>query len=219
MQRWAELTETRDIREVALIADALERGDRPAQRPRPAPPRRRGELGSSEVPLPHQHYGLREGDLIVFTKQHRTPGEPRVENGTRGQVTGIHDARGVTVALDGSGRHVNLTGEDLESLRLGYAQGVYRQQGATVERSVVVTGGWQTSQESAYVQASRARQGAEWFLTRDELGLEGQDERRVRNLADKMRNSRAQTPSLAHPERSPDPERGRGSTRAARAEP
>ena len=124
------------------------------------------------------------------------------------------------MTLDGSQRHVNLTGEDLESLRLGYAQHVYRQQGATVERSVVVTGGWQTSKESAYVQASRARQGTEWFLARDELGLEGQDDRRVRKLADKMRNSRAQTPSLAHPEL-PTPDWGRGfkprSPRAAAA--
>jgi len=209
VQRWAELTKTRDIRDVALIADAsnveIDRLNARAQHLRID----RGELGPSEVPLPHQHYGLREGDLIAFTKQHRTPGEPRVENGTRGQITGIHDARGVTVALDGSERHVNLTGEDLESLRLGYAQHVYRQQGATVERSVVVTGGWQTSKESAYVQASRAREGTEWFLARDELGLEGQDERRVTSLANKMRNSRAQTPSLAHPEL-PDPEWGHG---------
>jgi hypothetical protein len=27
-----------------------------------------------------------------------------------------------------------------------------------------VTGGWQTSKESAYVQASHAREGTEWFL-------------------------------------------------------
>ena len=116
---------------------------------------------------------------------------------------------GLTVTLDGSERQVNLAGEDLESLRLGYAQHVYRQQGATVERSVVVTGGWQTSKESAYVQASRAREGTEWFLAREELGLEGQDDRRVGKLAEKMRGSRAHTPSLEHAEL-PDPEWGPG---------
>ena len=209
VQRWAELTETRDIREVALIADAsnveIDRLNARAQHLRAE----RGELGQREVPLPHQHYGLREGDLIAFTKQHRTPGESRVENGARGHVTDIQDDRGLTVVLDGSERQVNLAGEDLESLRLGYAQHVYRQQGATVDRSVVVTGGWQTSKESAYVQASRAREGTEWFLAREELGSQGQDERRVRKLADKMRGSRAHTPSLAHPEL-PDPEWGRG---------
>ncbi|MGO9837946.1 MAG: ATP-dependent RecD-like DNA helicase, partial [Polyangiaceae bacterium] len=208
VQRWAQLTETRDICEVALIADAsnveIDRLNARAQHLRVE----RGELGQAEIPLPHQHYGLREGDLIAFTKQHRTPGEPRVENGTRGQVTRTHD-HGLTVLLDGSERTVSLAGEDLQSLRLGYAQHVYCQQGATVERSVVVTGGWQTSKESAYVQASRARHGTEWFLARDELGLEGQDERRVTSLAGKMRNSRAHTPSLAHPEL-PDPDWGRG---------
>ena len=166
VQRWAELTKTRDIRGVALIADAsnveIDRLNARAQHLRAL----RGELGGDEAPLPHQHYMLREGDLIAFTKQHRPQGQPRVENGSRGEVTRVRD-EGLTVVLDGSERQVDLAGEDLASLRLGYAQHVYRQQGATVERSVVVTGGWQTSRESAYVQASRAREGTEWFLARD----------------------------------------------------
>ena len=134
----------------------------------------RGELGHHEIPLPGVHYGLREGDLIAFTAQHRPPGQPRVENGTRGQVSAIHE-RGVTVTLDGSQRRVQLASEDLDSLRLAYAQHVYRQQGATVERSVVLTGGWQTSKETAYVEATRARHGTDWFIARDDLGDEGQD--------------------------------------------
>ncbi len=109
----------------------------------------------------------------------------------------------------GSARQVQLAPEDLDTLRLGYAQHVYRQQGATVERSVIITGGWQTSKETAYVEASRARYGTDWFLARDELGDHGQDATRVRRLADAMRSSRAQTPSLAHPEL-PDPEWGPG---------
>ena len=208
VQRWAELTKTRDIREVALIADAsnieIDRLNARAQHLRAE----RGELGLREVQLPHQHYGLRAGDLVAFTAQHREPGQARVENGSRGQVTHITE-QGLIVKLDGSDRQVNLSGEDLGALRLGYAQHVYRQQGATVERSVVVTGGWQTSKESAYVQASRAREATEWFLARDELGTDGQDERRVLQLAGKMRSSRAHTPSLEHRELV-DPEWGRG---------
>ena len=76
----------------------------------------------------------------------------------------------MTVTLDGSQRRIQLAGEDLESLRLAYAQHVYRQQGATVERSVVLTGGWQTSKETAYVEATRARHGTDWFIARDDLG-------------------------------------------------
>ena len=208
VQRWAELTETLPIRDVALIADAsnieIDRLNARAQQLRAE----RGELGQVEVALSHQHYGLREGDLIAFTAQHRTPGEAKVENGARGEVARIGD-HGLSVKLDGSERHVYLAGEDLENLRLAYAQHIYRQQGATVERAVVVTGGWQTSKESSYVQASRARQGTEWFLAREELGLEGQDEHRVSKLAEKMRGSHAHTPSLEHAEL-PHPEWGPG---------
>jgi mannose/cellobiose epimerase-like protein (N-acyl-D-glucosamine 2-epimerase family) len=42
-----------------------------------------------------------------------------------------------------------------------------------------------------------------WFLAREELGQEDQDERRVETLAAKMRSSRAHTPSLALRERLP----------------
>jgi conjugative relaxase-like TrwC/TraI family protein len=199
VQTWAALTEGRDIREVALIVDAanteIDRLNARAQHLRA----QRGELGNHEIPLPGVHYGIREGDLIAFTAQHRPRGQPRVENGTRGQVSAIHD-RGVTVTLDGSQRKIQLAGEHLESLRLAYAQHVYRQQGATVERSVVLTGGWQTSKETAYVEATRARHGTNWFIARDDLGDEGQDAGRITRLSRKMTNSRAQTPSLAHPE-------------------
>jgi hypothetical protein len=196
------------MREVALIADAsnqeIDRLNARAQHLRAE----RGELGDHEIPLPGVHYSLREGDLIAFTAQHRPRGQPRVENGTRGQVSAIHE-RGVTVTLDGSQRKIQLAGEDVESLRLAYAQHVYRQQGATVERSVVLTGGWQTSKETAYVEATRARHGTDWFIARDDLGNEGQDPQRITRLAQQMCNSRAQTPSLAHPEL-PDPEWGSG---------
>jgi conjugative relaxase-like TrwC/TraI family protein len=199
VQRWAELTKTRDIRSVALIADTsnveIDRLNARAQQLRID----RGELWGAEAQLPHQHYGLFEGDLITFTAQHRIPGQARVENGTRGQVTCTRE-EGLTVLLDGSQREVALAGKDLESLRLAYAHHVYRQQGATVDRSVVLTGGWQTSKESAYVQATRAREATEWFLARDDLGLEGQDDRRVMRLAEQLRISRRQTPSLAHRE-------------------
>jgi conjugative relaxase-like TrwC/TraI family protein len=199
VQRWHTLTQQHGIREVALIADAsnqeIDRLNARAQHLRA----QHGELGRSETQLPNVHYGIRDGDLVAFAQQHRPPGQPRVENGTRGEVIAVHE-RGVTVALDGSDRRVHLAQTDLDSIRLAYAQHVYRQQGATVERSVIVTGGWQTSKETAYVEASRARHGSEWFLARDELGAEGQDDRRVVRLAGMMRQSRAQTPSLAHRE-------------------
>jgi hypothetical protein len=106
----------------------------------------------------------------------------------------------VTLTLDGSDREITLAGNDIDSLRLAYAQHVYRQQGATVERSVVLTGGWQTSKESAYVQATRARHDTHWHLARDQLGEEGQDPERITRLAKRMTHSRAPTPSVIHRE-------------------
>ena len=209
VQRWAELTKKRPIRSVALITDSsnveIDRLNARAQHLRAE----RGELGQRELPLAHQHYGLREGDLITFTAQHRQPGQLRVENGTRAEVTKIGENNNLTLTLDGSGRELQLAGKDLENVRLAYAQHVYRQQGATVDRSVVLTGGWQTSKESAYVQATRARDATEWFLARDELGIDGQDDRRVMRLAQQLRISRRQTPSLAHRELA-DPDWGPG---------
>ncbi len=207
VQAWAVLTTEHGIREVALIADAsnqeIDRLNARAQHLRAG----RGELGHSEIALPGVHYGLREDDLIAFTTQYRRRGQPRVENGTRGQVTDIHE-RGVTITLDGSQRKVRLADEDLDSLRLAYAQHVYRQQGATVERSVVLTGGWQTSKETAYVEATRARRGTDWHISRDDLGDEGQDPGRITRLAERMTQSRAQVPSLAHQEISAHVDRG-----------
>jgi hypothetical protein len=70
-------------------------------------------------------------------------------------MSAIGEHGGVSIALDGSNRHVQLGAQDLDLVRLAYAQHVYRQQGATVERSVVVTGGGQISKETSYVEASR----------------------------------------------------------------
>ncbi len=200
VQRWHELAQQHGVREVALIADAsnqeVDRLNARAQHLRSE----HGELGHHALQQPDRHYSLHQGDLIAFTKQHRPPGQPRVENGSRGEITAI-TSRGITIALDGSDRHINLHQEHLPTIRLGYAQHVYRQQGATVERSVVLTGGWHTSKESAYVEATRARHGTDWYLAREQLGEQGQDPDRIRRLAEHMRSSRTQTPSLALRER------------------
>jgi ATP-dependent exoDNAse (exonuclease V) alpha subunit len=201
VQAWLQLArEHPNIRDVALIADAsnqeIDRLNARAQHLR----LQHGELGQHETPLPHLHYGIREGDLITFTRQHRPPRQPRVENGTRGEITALHSNGGATIALDGSDRRIALAAEDLDSLRLAYAQHVYRQQGATVERSIILTGGWQTSKETAYVEATRARQRTDWYIARDDLGQDGQDPQRITRLADCMRNSRRQTPSLTYHE-------------------
>ncbi len=199
-QNWATLTETHDPSEIALISDAsnqeIGRLNARAQHFRAE----RGELGDLEVPVPGVHYGIRQGDRVALIDQHREPGVERIENGSRGEVLDITPAGEVLIEFDVTGRRRTITGDDLARVRLGYAQHIHRAQGATVTRTLVVTGGWQTSKEPAYVEASRARQGTAWFVSREDLGVEGHDTDRIQRLAENMRRSHAQTPSLAHPE-------------------
>jgi hypothetical protein len=118
----------------------------------------------------------------------------------------------VLIQFDVTGQWRTLAGADLGRLRLGYAQHIHRAQGATVTRTLVVTGGWQTSKEPAYVEASRARQGTDWYVSRQDLGAEGHDTDRIKRLAENMSRSHSQAPSLEHPEL-PDPDYGPGFTR------
>jgi conjugative relaxase-like TrwC/TraI family protein len=206
VQHWYTLAQEHGIEQVALIADSsnqeIDRLNARAQHLRAE----NNELGKQALQLQSTHYVLREGDRVAFKGQHHPQGEPRVENGSRGQITRLDPNNNgqATVALDGSDRQVTVSGEDLENLRLAYAEHVYREQGATVERSVVLTGGWQTGKESAYVEATRAREGTDWHLAREDLGQAVQDHDRTHRLADAMSQSRAQTPSLAYKEL-PDP--------------
>jgi ATP-dependent exoDNAse (exonuclease V) alpha subunit len=198
---WARLTEAYSVNQVALLSDAsnkeIARLNARAQHYRAE----RGELGETEVALPGVHYGLRAGDRIAMIDQHYAPGEQRVENGSQGDVLDVTADGGLRIEFDVTGQQRLLAGEDLARLRLGYAQHIHRAQGATVSRSLVVTGGWQTSKEPAYVEASRARDGTDWFVNREELGVEGHDTDRIERLAQAMRRSRRQVPSLQYPER------------------
>jgi ATP-dependent exoDNAse (exonuclease V) alpha subunit len=209
VRAWAELTENHPLCEVALISDAsnqeIHRLNARAQHYRAE----RGDLGELEVEVPGVHYGLRQGDRVTMIEQHYEPGTERIENGSQGEVLDVTPAGDALIEFDLNGRQRTLAGEDLARVRLGYAHHIHRAQGATVTRTLVVTGGWQTSKEPAYVEASRARQGTNWFVSREDLGVEGHDTDRIQRLAANMRRSHAQTPSLAHPEL-PDRDYGPG---------
>ncbi len=215
VQSWASLTETLPIEQVALISDAsnkeIDRLNARAQHYRS----QRGELGELEVEVPGVHYGVREGDRIAMIDQHHEQGMTRIENGERGEVLKVTPAGEVLIEFDRTGQQRVLAGDDLAKVRLGYAQHIHRAQGATVTRTLVVTGSWQTSKEPAYVEASRARKGTDWYLAREDLGTEGHDTDRIKRLAESMSRSHAQTPSLAYPEL-PDPEYGPGFDRPQR---
>ena len=200
VQGWAKLTETIPIGEVALISDAsnveINRLNARAQHYRAE----RGELGDIAVQVPGVHYGVRAGDRVAMIDQHHQPGSERVENGARGEVIDINETGEVLIQFDATHQWRTLAGDELARLRLGYASHIHRAQGATVTRTLVVTGGWQTSKEPAYVEASRAREGTDWYVNRDDLGTDRHDTDRIKRLARDMGRSRTQTPSLAHRE-------------------
>ncbi len=209
VQDWARLTETIPISEVAMISDAsnleIDRLNARAQHYRAE----RGELGDIEAQVLGVHYGIRAGDRVAMIDQHHQPGAERVENGARGEVIDVSHAGDILVQFDVTSQWRTLAGDELARLRLGYASHIHRAQGATVSRTLVVTGGWQTSKEPAYVEASRAREGTDWYVNRQDLGDHGHDSDRIKRLARDMGRSRTQTPSLARPEL-PDYERWPG---------
>jgi len=176
VQTWSRLTRSHPIGRVALLSDAsnveIDRLNARAQTLRA----QRGELGVQELPVPGTHYGIRVGDRVATVEQHHPAKGARVENGSRGAVTRVDlDAGYATVRFDLTAREEQFDRSELGKLRLGYAQHIYRAQGATYDRALVLTGGWQTSQETSYVQASRAREGTDWYVNREELGEEGND--------------------------------------------
>ena len=133
--------------------------------------------------MPGVHYGIRQGDRVAMIEQHHEPGAERIENGSHGEVLDVTPGGEALIEFDITGRQRTLAGEDLDRVRLGYAQHIHRAQGATVTRTLVVTGGWQTSKEPAYVEASRARKGTDWYVSREDLGVEGHDTDRIQRLA------------------------------------
>ncbi len=160
-----------------------------------------GELGAHTVELPGRPYGIQAGDEVIFSAALHQPGQPRVENGTLGAVTGVSANDSVAIETRGAQeREVQLSTEEFDELRLAYAQHLYKAQGRTVERAFVLTGGWQTDRESAYVAVTRAQERTDIYVSRDDLGEQGMDPGAIERLAEAMAESRERAASIATPE-------------------
>ena len=161
-----------------------------------------GELGAQTVELPGRPYGLRFGDEVIFTAQHRVPREARVENGTRGQVLAASERDGSLVirTYEPKPRYVELSTREFDDLRLAYAQHVYKAQGMTTDRSLVLTGGWQTDRETSYVALTRARERTDMYTSREDLGHAGIDSDAIGRLAERAHKSNAQQASITRAE-------------------
>jgi len=163
---------------------------------------RAGELGQRRASLPDRPYELAAGDEILFTGQLRQPGADRVENGTRGEVLSVDErAQRVRVrTVEPQARDVEFSTGEFSEVRLAYAQHVYKAQGLTVDRALVLTGGWQTDRERAYVALTRARERTDVYLAREELGEEGLDDGAIARLAGRISTRRGQDASITRAE-------------------
>lgn len=156
-----------------------------------------GELGAHHIDLPDKPYGLAAGDEIIFTAPMRAPGQQRVENGTTATITSTAGEDQLTVETQGADpREVTLNTGEFSELRLAYAQHVYKAQGRTVDQAFVLTGGWQTDREHAYVALTRARERTDIYASREDLGEQGMDPGAIERLAENINHSDAQRASI-----------------------
>ena len=79
---------------------------------------------------------------------------------------------------------------------MGYAVHVYKAQGITAEASGILTGGWQTDREHAYVALSRAREQTHVYASREDLGEAGMDVGAIERFGERMRRSGMQEASI-----------------------
>jgi conjugative relaxase-like TrwC/TraI family protein len=198
---WAMAREQNPSERTVMLTDAsnveLDRINALAQEHRA----QTGELGEARAELPDRPYDLRAGDEVIFAASLWQPGgEPRVENGTLGKVREAGEDNRLTVETKGAHeREVAVDTSEFKDLRLSYAQHVYKGQGMTVDKAFVLTGGWQTDRERAYVALSRARQRTDIYTSHEDLGEQGIDTAAIENLAQAMSESNAKQPSITTP--------------------
>ena len=159
-----------------------------------------GELGADRAELPDRPYALAAGDEVIFTALLRQPGAPRVENGTLGRVVSVDGRSEIAVQTRGANeQNVHVDTTEFHDMRLAYAQHVYKAQGATVDRAFVLTGGWQTDRERAYVALSRARERTDIYVSREDLGEQGMDTGAIERLGEQISESHAKQASITTP--------------------
>ena len=153
-----------------------------------------GGLGGDAVALSPMSPRFHAGDPVIFRGQWRfADGRQRVENGITGTVIAVDSAQHmVTVRTDEpQPRDVEIVAAaGAVPLELGYAMHVYKAQGATLDRTYIVCGGWQTHRESLYVACSRSRFGSRVFLDSESLGA-GIDADALTAIARRAERSRA----------------------------
>jgi len=170
-----------------------------------------GELGDQFVTVAAPHRSgtswreeqMHRGDEVVLQRRvGDIEGNTVARNGATGRISDVDPATNRIDVDLADGASLSLEGEDITAVRLGYARHVYSAQGTTVDRSIEVTGGWQTGRESSYVGVSRAREESYVVTDLSSLGLSETDrDDAIPTLAERMGQSRARSSSLEFTER------------------
>lgn len=137
--------------------------------------RQQGELGTRSIRVGENLYF--EGDRIVFTKNSRPLGVSNGDFGTIENIRGLLSSplTPLTIRLDHEDEHgkpvrVTLTPAAYKDLELGYAVTTHKAQGATVDRTFVLGGGWMQDRELSYVQMSRHREDCHIYTSVADAG-------------------------------------------------
>ncbi|MGE5762007.1 MAG: MobF family relaxase [Gemmatimonadota bacterium] len=160
-----------------------------------------GELGQEVLTVEREHgpVGFHVGDSVQFVGMLALHEAPRIENRTTGEVIGIDSPERVVVVRthERTPREIRVNVRQYSGLDLHYAMHVHTGQGATVDRTYAILGGWQTHKESMYVACSRAREGTRIFIDRQSLGRLD-DAAAIEEAARRGARSRAKLAAISH---------------------
>ncbi len=149
------------------------------------------ELGAAHAQLPDRPYSLAAGDEVIFTAALDQPAAPRVRT-----VVSVDGRSEIAVQTRGAyEQEIHVDTAEFHDMRLAYAQHVYK---ATADRALVLTGGWQTDGEQAYVASPCAGAHRYLRLARD-LGEEGLDTGAIERLANTHLRKPRQACQHRHP--------------------
>jgi conjugative relaxase-like TrwC/TraI family protein len=173
---------------------------------------RRQHLGKASIRVGNSL--IHENDQVLFRQNRKLSGQFRpfrgresvaVKNGSFGTVLKIDRLRKQIHVRLFSGKIVHVKLKDYKALELGYAASVHRAQGSTVEASYVLTGGHMTHRQSAYVEASRARQKTHFFLSEEDAGeklsklIKAMEQDRSKSLAHRVEEVMVRNTSVGRP--------------------
>jgi hypothetical protein len=176
-----------------------------------------GELDERAIRAVDRDYLLRTGDLVAIRNAAYTfPAEPsgprpkRLENGQAAIVQSVDPRRDTltllvrepgaqprVVEIDQARlRAKHAAGERAATVRLNYALHSFPAQGATVQGTATLAGHWSQAKHETYVGDTRAVYRHSVHLGRDDLGLAGTDEGRIRRYAQRISEHRKRQASI-----------------------